>query len=213
MLETLLTRDHLRGQTGKSLGAWAWGLLGRCREVGEMGSEEVGVLRLVGKQAVWLLRRMKGGGAWCGEETGGLGEVDDDGHEDGGLGEEAGIEDPPAVMEEDRIVALEGGLDAGIEEDASNTLARARHRLLSTLHPSSTPPSSPPPPTVCTDITKETTLEAVTMSRTEDEAGKAETGEGQMQSVQATLDMLVTIIGSCYGQRDLLEGRLLWDEL
>ena len=31
--------------------------------------------------------------------------------------------------------------------------------------------------------------------------------------IHSTLDMLVTIIGEFYGQRDLLDGRLLWDEM
>ena len=33
------------------------------------------------------------------------------------------------------------------------------------------------------------------------------------ENVHATLDMLVTIIGKFYGQKDLLDGRLLWDEI
>ena len=45
-------------------------------------------------------------------------------------------------------------------------------------------------------------------------------GEGSPMGMQekkemmhATLDMLITIIGEFYGQRDLLDGRLLWDEM
>ena len=60
-LETLLQRGELRKKDGHWLGAWAWGLLAKCREVGEMGSEEVGVLRGLGKMAWWGLREIKAG--------------------------------------------------------------------------------------------------------------------------------------------------------
>ena len=57
VMETLLTRRNLGDySTGKNLGAWCWGLLGRCRGVGEMCSEDVGVLRLLGKRALWLAK-------------------------------------------------------------------------------------------------------------------------------------------------------------
>ena len=36
----------------RRIGAWAWGLLGRCRDVGELGSEEVGELRVFGRKAL-----------------------------------------------------------------------------------------------------------------------------------------------------------------
>ena len=47
-LSSLLTLARLRGAKGKNIGAWGWGLLGRCREVGQMGSEDVGVVRNLG---------------------------------------------------------------------------------------------------------------------------------------------------------------------
>ncbi|KAL9632131.1 MAG: hypothetical protein Q9164_005513, partial [Protoblastenia rupestris] len=62
VLGDLLTQTNLKHiKYGKHLGAWSWALLGACRQIGEMGSEEVGVLRDVGKQAVWLLRRVAAG--------------------------------------------------------------------------------------------------------------------------------------------------------
>ncbi|KAL9102485.1 MAG: hypothetical protein Q9187_009119, partial [Circinaria calcarea] len=60
VMETLLTKRNISAEReGRNLGAWCWGLLGRCREVGEMTSEEVSVLRNVGKKALALRRKMR----------------------------------------------------------------------------------------------------------------------------------------------------------
>ncbi len=60
-LESMLQRGELRKKSGKGLGVWAWGLLAKCRHVGEMGSEDVGVLRGLGKTAWWVMREIRGG--------------------------------------------------------------------------------------------------------------------------------------------------------
>ena len=46
----------------------------------------------------------------------------------------------------------------------------------------------------------------------EAEGGLKESSDEKAE-ILATLDILVTIIGEFYGQRDLLDGRLLWDEM
>ncbi|KAE8148720.1 hypothetical protein BDV25DRAFT_168264 [Aspergillus avenaceus] len=46
-------------QRVRRIAAWAWGLLGKCRDVGQLGSEEVGEIRDLGKRAVKILRKMK----------------------------------------------------------------------------------------------------------------------------------------------------------
>lgn len=43
VLETVLSTANL--QRHKNIKLWDWGLLARCNEVGQMSSEEVGVLR------------------------------------------------------------------------------------------------------------------------------------------------------------------------
>ena len=59
-LESLFTTSNLRQPDEcRNLGAWAWALLGRCREVSEMSSEEVSTLRQLGKTALWLGRKMR----------------------------------------------------------------------------------------------------------------------------------------------------------
>jgi hypothetical protein len=44
----------------KRLGQWVWGLLARLPDSGELGSEEVGVVRELGKRAVWLGMESRG---------------------------------------------------------------------------------------------------------------------------------------------------------
>ena len=96
VLESLLTLANLRGKRGKYVEAWIWGLLGKCREVGQMGSEEVGVVRNLGKRAVWLIRRIR-----AGDVTGGtIDELDVNTEEEEGEEEE---EDGDGELEEDNL--------------------------------------------------------------------------------------------------------------
>ncbi|KAL2849512.1 hypothetical protein BJY01DRAFT_233610 [Aspergillus pseudoustus] len=56
----------------RRIGSWAWGLLGRCRDSGQLGAQEVGDIRELGKRAVRILVKFR-------EEK----ETQDDGEEDG----------------------------------------------------------------------------------------------------------------------------------
>ena len=59
-LESILTPSNLsRLEDCRNLGAWAWSLVGKCRDVGEMSSEDVGALRQLGKTALWVARKMR----------------------------------------------------------------------------------------------------------------------------------------------------------
>ena len=174
VLEDLISIRNLRGETGKFLGAWAWGLLAKCRELGCMDSEEVGVLRKLGKKVVYVLRRITAGELEGMEQDVEAEDAVDDEEEDegeGGRGEDADG-DAPATQD---------------TEEAA--LAAARERALSSLQD--------------TDVVSE----------------KPNTGKPgplttvERENMHATLDMIVTIVGECYGQRDLLDGRLLWEEM
>ena len=56
-VEDLLTKKHLLdGRRGRNLSAWCWGLLGRCKAVDEMISEEVGIVRDLARRAIGVLR-------------------------------------------------------------------------------------------------------------------------------------------------------------
>lgn len=212
-LESTLTSNNFRTGKGKNVGVWAWGLLARCREVGQMGSEEVGVLRDLGKRAVWLLRRIAAGEAvgagpeeveygFQGEDGGDEEDTQGDGGEDIGGGEDA------------------NGLEvvAGQNEEEEKLLAEARARILLSLPPSSQAQDDQgiSSPSKSGGKKPQTKLETPSQPEIDLEADKQDSPAGSafdQMAMHATLDMLVTIIGECYGQRDLLDGRLLWDEI
>lgn len=102
-LESLLQRGELRKKDGRRLGAWAWSLLAKCREVGEMGSEEVGVLRGLGKMAWWVMREMKAGIGRKEEEVVETVEVNE------------GIEEKEEMVEVSE--EIENGVDDGVVEE------------------------------------------------------------------------------------------------
>ena len=241
VLGSLVTFSHLSGDRSKNIGAWAWGLLGRCWEVGQMPSEEVGVLRNVGKQAVWLLRRISAGEIIGGDEDemdAGVGEEDDvengeveegDGEDgdEGGECVEDGAESPDAMDADDAYspsfdpILQNTSRQNGTSESNPPTatpdadVAKAKQRILDSLgitHPPDTNPSNNK------DGVRNHTSTTYPVSETkpnarENPTEKATSPDEKKATMIATLDMLVTIIGECYGQRDLLGGRLLWDEM
>ena len=176
-----------------------------------MSSEEVGVLRKLGKQAVWLLRRISAGEIVGGAENEpdvGAGEED----EESGEGEEECMEDgasfPDAEDADDgyslsigpittTALGQNGDSEAhppATKSDTDTDIAKAKQRILDSLRNS---PSTRP----------------VTEPEADGERGLTESADERKAMIHGTLDMLVTIIGEFYGQRDLLDGRLLWDEV
>lgn len=234
VLAEVLTRSNLISTKGNNVGAWAWGLLGRCRELGQMSSEEVGVLRGLGKQAVWLLRRMSAG-ELDKEDRDQKEDVKDDtggNVSDGGNSESSDAGQPmddEAARPEDGEPHAEslqppiacdlngvGSPDSLIGHDEYNdTLTAARQRVLANLE--STEGSKP-------DNTGETDRTHTAQISEESKSNRINTDNKTMdllvhaenettKNIHATLDVIVTIVGEFYGQRDLLDGRLLWDEM
>ncbi|KAL8785701.1 MAG: hypothetical protein Q9195_008524 [Heterodermia aff. obscurata] len=186
--------------TKKFLGLWAWGLLARCREAGQMGSEEIGILRDLGKRAVWLLRGMRAGMDYLAREQGqGSDTGSDNGEEEAARDSldrdqaHQGHETTSSIPPTDSTPAHSDGVQIADSTHppeyphpaaSDDPLAAAKASLLSSLTPE--PPSS-----------------SATQPPASDEA----------LTLYATLDMIITIIGEFYGQRDLLEGRLVWGEI
>lgn len=212
-LESTLTSNNVRTGKGKNIGAWAWGMLARCRDVGQMGSEEVGVLRDLGKRAVWLLRRIAAG------------EVVDAGPEEVEIGDEEEVDEDEETYRRDEEDDFCGGGDTngseGLAEqigDEEKSLAEARARILSSL-----PQSSQAQGDLGDSSPSKNDEPAIREEHVSDEQPEVEISadmkitpvgsEFDKLAMHAMLDMLVTIIGECYGQRDLLDGRLLWDEI
>ena len=207
-VETLLTSRNLLGQEGRNLGAWCWGLLTRCRNVGEMGSEEVSVLREVGKKAVRLGVKMRHGGR---DTEGAQSVVDEeevaDGEEDEEVDDGRDGQDGKGELGEDMVsgqplpdtnatVLGSGEIQAdgpsasesicnGVDDDS---LAQAKEALLAQF-------STSEPSPVHRDVEEE-----------QENDQREEVDENAL----AMLDMIVTIIGELYGQRDLLDQREVW---
>ena len=213
-VETLLTRRNLLGKEGKNLGAWCWGLLARCRDVGEMGSEEVGVLREVGKKAVKVSQKLRIEGLRAEREELEMDdaedheEVEEDLHEadvrdlakgaaEEGLGNGAMADEPGVnianVSESDGPSMVDAVPDRAsvLYESEERSLALAKQALLAQVSGSGV--SSPP-------------------RDGERVQGNEKNGSDSVIEALATLDMIVTIVGELYGQRDLLDAREIWDE-
>ena len=207
ILETRLTKENLLNK--QQLGLWAWGLLARCRDAGQMGSEEIGILRDLGKKAVWLLRGLQAGLERAGTDDEIDSQSDSADDEASGRKEEASERATAAAPPEDGLMAESSSPNAAVEELSraethppnADTLEAVKARMLASLPSQSKPPkaTSSPGPSPTEEV----------VSREEDEEGKE---EEQVQKLQVTLDMIITIIGELYGQRDLLDGRFVWGE-
>ena len=195
-----------------------------------MGSEEVGVLRNLGKQAVWLLRRISAGEVVDGAadepeaELGAEEEEDSEGDE-----EEEKVQDdediPDAVDANnsssaciDPSTTAVSGQDRNEDTDPAATmpdaaLSKAKQRILDSLANNQAQPGSTE-----TDASNEDaapnpmpTQPVAEMMESDGEGNLARRAD-EKATMLATLDMLVTIVGELYGQRDLLSGRLVWEQ-
>ncbi|TGZ84375.1 hypothetical protein EX30DRAFT_338906 [Ascodesmis nigricans] len=177
------TRTVRRG-IPKRVGEWVWALLVRCEDA--MGPDEVYVVREMGKTALAVLKDVKE--QW-GEENG---EV-----------EEGGVEN----VEEEKTEQVE----EAVEEDTGD------------------PTNDAQPDTVQVDETEKGHVESLD-STTQNESVEQEQGpvhnnvdlsepvkpkvveeDVDWGYTQATLDMIISVVGDYFGQRDLLETRTLME--
>lgn len=159
----------------RRLGAWAWSLLGKCREIGELSTEEVGEIRDIGKRAAKILEKVR-------EAEDVEVEAEEDADEDSNVEEngqdeheEPIISDPEQKVDAPEMVMPD-------DPNQPDELAAAKERLQARLQDNIQ--NSIP------DDTSDDT-ELVTQTR-------------------AMLDMIITVVGEFFGQRDLLEAREVW---
>lgn len=169
----------------RRIGAWAWGLLGKCREVGQLGTEEVGEIRDLGKRAVKILQRMR---------------EEDEKNELARLDEASSVEEDENQQDEH---APEPPEEENVEADDAAKLEAAKARLQARLQgeDQEKPVAEAVQPAVeqeTADIATE--AEADIQNRAIDLAGQ----------IRAMLDMIITVVGEFYGQRDLLAKREVW---
>jgi regulator of vacuolar morphogenesis len=173
MSETVRSRSAERV---RRIAAWVWGLLGKCREVGQLATEEVGAIRELGKRVVTILAKIREAeGTRDSEDDDDVGMSDSDEIGEGGSGGlKEGDEAQDAIMEV-----------AETAEDESTELEAAKARLQAQL---------------------DGHLDS------EWSAGDSGGSEAQDATKQARImfDMILTVVGEYFGQRDLLDSREIW---
>jgi len=174
--------DVVRGgdvESIRRMGAWVWGILGKCREVGELTTREVGVIRDLGKRAARICEKIQeansqyyfdGTDSDIGEDiqTRNTTPQGDSGQEMMQQAETADTGDsdmPDATKESDDLEAAKARLQAQLRDDVD---------------------------TKSTDDTSEGEKTYVA------------------QQTNAMLDMILTVVGEFFGQRDLLKARQIW---
>ncbi|KAG0650136.1 hypothetical protein D0Z07_3400 [Hyphodiscus hymeniophilus] len=220
---------------------WAWGLLARLPDRGELTSEEIGVVRELGKKAVLVGMGLKEEQAW--EESMNAVEAgfNEDDYEEGDsvvnddeidldidvgleeselepIGSEADTLDnrsnkrqkigpqlPTDNATRDPIVvskpddedpsSITRGKEEEENESPSEDLAAAKARILAALDHSSA----------------EEALQEVV--RLEDDDVIRSKKSAARWNTKATVDMIITVAGEMYGQRDLLEFRQSWGDV
>lgn len=214
---------------------WAWALLARLPVKGELGSDEVGVVRELGKKAVLLGVRLKAGGR-LGDGLDEVEEVFDDDNEVDIVDSEmaTSLRDEDLVHTDDlqevehqaktkdytqasnsseaaKPAFMMGHSSASGEDvwgatENPHELEEMKTRLLASITPD---PSITAVPEIEDSETAD--IEGSTASATEI-PGHTPAHQTVDWNTQATIDMIITIAGEMYGQRDLLEFREVWGE-
>ncbi|KAF7956065.1 hypothetical protein EAE96_004986 [Botrytis aclada] len=237
LLRLLLTGTLLQSGSDINLkvSMWIWALLARLPVRGELSSDEIGVVRELGKKAVMLVVGLKAGS----DLKEGLDEVekvfkadnevetvDDENFISSRDENKEMIENQPEVelqvtqkssnaslildSTDNTMLSTITAKPISPEEDVlgatpeAHELEALKVRLLANL--ASNPPVGP------TAITDPPPLEAEEAANTTTEASALTSGQPSDWNTRATIDMIITIAGEMYGQRDLLEFREVWGE-
>jgi len=242
----LMTSGNLlkRGaQVEIGVSRWSWALLARLPERGELTSEEIGVVRELGKKAVAVGKGLQEDMDWDKrideleatrddeEESWDEDHADSHGEKSNELGNHnprvskleaasIGPQLPPELEEEWRNSALPKqtseephGKDDSItlantaatantasetpnEGETGDAVTAAKARILSRLHGSDGKDTMPG--ISAEDSVTRTDIDVTAHAR---------------WNTKATVDMIVTIAGEMYGQRDLLQERSIWEDV
>ncbi|KAJ5341190.1 hypothetical protein N7541_010314 [Penicillium brevicompactum] len=208
-------------------GAWAWALLGKCREVGQLTTEEVGVIRNLGKRAATILRKVQelesSRSQWTepsvSTEDAEDGDLKGDGSKEDDPQETAVDEDEPTKQEdlpEDLPEAT--GTSQPIMPDVSGETdeleaakARLEARLQSFDGSAEAQNAMPDAPLEQSEVdTSKARLQDQPQSIDEPTETPHDEEEYLVTQTRALLDMVLTVVGEFFGQRDLLESREAW---
>jgi hypothetical protein len=227
-IESILTKKNLTASDdqGKNLGAWVWALLAKCRPLGQMRSEDVAVIRKLGITAIKVTEKIIRDAEKAnitnvddGEDRRSTNSFDTQGplH---GLSREATQDQ--SVVKNEPCETVDTALTVPSENartDAMDTehnrpdadtcqvstkeemseLELAKQRLLLNM------------PTIVSEALSSSSLDAHNPPDGNDSSEEHEFTEIRRRAL-ATLDIIVTIIGEEFGQRDLLDRREVWGE-
>ena len=227
-------------EVGVGTSQWAWALLARLPERGELNSDEIGVIRELGKKAVLVAMGLRNVKSW--EE--GMKEVEED--FDAGLEEE--VEETVDMANEDEIyldlddeVDERDDLEDGEQNAAVDTISNedpilevnysptansngntaaaenAEKQIEQELAPGDTPIRSEnladAQARILSLLNEKVPEHPVNIEAEVPAAKEAPKTISPTWNTVATADMIITIAGEIYGQRDLLEFRTVWEEI
>ncbi|KAI9929273.1 hypothetical protein AWENTII_001021 [Aspergillus wentii] len=190
----------------RRIGAWAWGLLGKCREVGQLGTEEVAEIRDLGKRAIKILHKMREDerNRTAAEEDVSEPELDEENQETDHQPQAETGEPATGQDASDTITADVPDHDmqyVGTEPSAAEfetKLEEAKARLQAKVAGSEEPGQS-------------TEVDMLDQG-TEPQAMAEDSAVDVAMQTRAMLDMIITVVGEYFGQRDLLTAREIWKE-
>ncbi|KAI9742052.1 MAG: hypothetical protein M1834_000442 [Cirrosporium novae-zelandiae] len=202
---------------------WTWGLLARCRDITEMQSDDVSLVRELGKTAVGLLISRRTGtkipGFGDGAEDGEKGSVNSyellDAYSD--VGEDLEDEESvPVVFNSSSVIAEEESLE--VESDKEEFISQNYAGLNKENQHDDNPTIANYRELENAKARLQAQLVSETLENRPDgdntvvEEDKRENNEEAFDDKQldAALDMIITVVGEIYRQRDLLEFRELW---
>ncbi|KAJ5130550.1 uncharacterized protein N7515_006589 [Penicillium bovifimosum] len=193
-------------QLVRRIGAWAWGLLGKCLEVGQLSSQEVGIIRNVGKRAATILQKVQEieskvpswvVAKWSVTEQEKKDTSAQAQPESTSQDEKETMQEAPEAMEA-HYSSMSGASSEQSKLEAART--RLRARLRGDADTVETPANSDP------DEGHDT---VETPANSDPDEGHEDTRE-LIKHIHVLLDMIITVVGEFFGQRDLLERREVW---
>jgi regulator of vacuolar morphogenesis len=184
-------------------GAWVWGVLGKCRDRTELGSEEIAILRELGKRAVKLVGGIREKASEANNDSQELLEQEDEHSQDSLVPDEPAA-DIAAQNTGDAEFNIPNG-DYGLDEPAKDErgaaeLEEAKKRLTGYF---------------LSPVDVQSPSAAAVSGHAHDPLG-VNTAQDEVdvgQQIRVILDMILTVVGHFYGQRDLLEFRDIWGEV
>ena len=220
-LEAVFTKRTLANNiTGSNISAWVWALLARCRDVGQMNSHQISVLRDLSKTALAVGHKLGRNDTHEEEE---IEKEDGDGEEEDSSGDEA---DEDITSEGDTATDANGALseDGEIEDRIED--AHAENGINGTHGTRGVGQQEEQEEGEISEA-DEARLEQSRQALLDrlaqpDAASNADSMGDEIEDIKelnpeepkkralASIDILVTLVGEVFGQRDLLDRRDVW---